>query len=256
MKIGASTLYGVNKEAGESVRELLDNGINVIELMYEGRHKIDGEQAEGLAGLGADYSLHLPFCGIMLANPDPKMRFDQKIMIGYALNAAEELGAAQCVLHGGEIPEFYMQIEKPMKKEEFYRIFANEMGDLVSKASISGIKVVLENLPSSQLGSNYVDIIEIKKLMPQLGFCLDAPHALMNDDLELYSMGFMEIDHVHVSDSYQGKDAHLAIGKGHLPIKDIMNDLKKKGYKGKVIFEGLSLEDTLESVKKLREMIK
>ena len=45
------------------------------------------------------------------------------------------------------------------------------------------------------------------------------------------------LGHVHLDDNYGYHDDHLAPGEGNTPIKEIVQLLKKKGYKGEMIVE-------------------
>ncbi|MFH1276062.1 MAG: TIM barrel protein [Candidatus Woesearchaeota archaeon] len=45
------------------------------------------------------------------------------------------------------------------------------------------------------------------------------------------------IGHVHMVDNYGYQDDHLAPGEGNTPVKEIIELLKKKGYKGEMIVE-------------------
>jgi hypothetical protein len=45
------------------------------------------------------------------------------------------------------------------------------------------------------------------------------------------------IGHVHIDDNYGYHDDHLAPGEGNTPIKEMVELLKKKGYKGELIVE-------------------
>ncbi len=45
------------------------------------------------------------------------------------------------------------------------------------------------------------------------------------------------IGHVHIDDNYGYHDDHLAPGEGNAPIKDMIELLKKRGYKGSLIVE-------------------
>lgn len=49
--------------------------------------------------------------------------------------------------------------------------------------------------------------------------------------------------HVHLSDNFGDMDAHLPIGWGNAPNKEIMENLKKEGYKGKVLLESYGLPE-------------
>ena len=45
------------------------------------------------------------------------------------------------------------------------------------------------------------------------------------------------IKHVHLTDNFGYGDTHLPPGMGNVPIKEIMEELEKKGYSGKKIVE-------------------
>jgi sugar phosphate isomerase/epimerase len=261
MKIGASTIYALlSKSALQASEELLRNGIGAVEVAWEHRHnQASAEEISRMRKIGIDYSMHLPFSGMSFAHPNPEVRKPHIKMVEDALKAAEKLGARQCVLHGGLVPVFYSDLDSPVKREYFYGIFAEGLGKILRGADDAGIKIVFENLSrNDEIFGRYEDVAYMMNSIPSAGFCLDIPHAFMSGgpgQLDRF-ISNMKISHVHVTDSMKGEDNHLAIGKGQLPIKETLAKLKDKGYNGKVIFEGLTLKDTLESVKKLREMVK
>ena len=259
MKIGAADFYGLlTKSPVDACLELQKAGIRAVELMYEYPHIISEQDALKLKKLGLDFSMHGPFTEKSFSHPHPDFRGLQVKMVEKSLDIAAKVEADSYVIHGGLFPSFYSMIEHGHKRDYFYDVFANEFQNAFKKASEAGIRVVVENLGLSQIGGKFEDIIEIKRRLPETGFCLDLAHALMSGGFPLLDAFISEIkvDHFHVSDGTAGKDEHWAIGKGHLPIRETLQKLKKKGYDGKVIFEGLTLTDTLESVKKLREMVK
>lgn len=45
------------------------------------------------------------------------------------------------------------------------------------------------------------------------------------------------VKHVHLTDNFGFTDSHLPPGMGNVPIKKIMQELEKKGFKGKHIVE-------------------
>jgi sugar phosphate isomerase/epimerase len=259
MKIGSSTIYALlSKHPLEAVGELQRNGIGTIELVWEYKHYHHLEkQARELKGTGADFSLHLPYFGAAFAHPDAEVRRFHAERARKAIGFAERTQATPCVLHGGIFQDWYLKSDSPLRMEDFYDAFAEEFQGLVSKAGKSGIKVVLENTCYGNLGSQYEHIQEMRGRVPGLGFCLDVPHAVQSGKTELLDRFIRDMDiyHVHVSDSFHLKDDHLPVGKGTLPIKETLQNLERKGYKGKVIFEGLTFQDTMESVKRLREMV-
>jgi len=260
MKIGASNFYGfLAKSPVETCNELHKSGIDVIELMYEYPHLIPEKDAQKLGKLGLDYSMHCPFTQKCFVHPDPEFRRFQAGMVERSLIVAEKIGADVYVIHGGVIPDFYMAVENHLRMEDFRKIFVEQFIKMFQRASDSGIKVVFENLgDKDQFGASYEDIAWVQEKMPFIGFCLDIPHAFMfggAKELNRY-IDKLNVNHVHVSDSVARHDRHFPVGKGHIPIRETLQMLKNKGYSGKVIFEGFSLKDTLESVKKLREIVK
>jgi sugar phosphate isomerase/epimerase len=260
MKIGSSTIYALlSKSPLEAVKELQKNGVEAIELVWEYRHsELLEKQAAELRKTGADFSMHLPYFSVVFSHPDSKKTDSHLLMVEKALGVAERLEAKYCVIHGGWLPDYYLKIDSPMRMEGFYDIYARNFGKMFAKASDSGLKIVLENMGShNQIAASYEDILEIQKRLPGLGFCLDIPHAIRAGGQELLDKftGKMKIDHLHVTDDISRRDDHISIGKGTLPIRETLQKLKSQGYGGKVIFEGLTFQDTLESVKRLKEMV-
>ncbi len=51
------------------------------------------------------------------------------------------------------------------------------------------------------------------------------------------------IKHVHLSDNLGDMDAHLPVGWGNAPNKEVMDKLKKAGYKGNVLIESYGLPE-------------
>jgi sugar phosphate isomerase/epimerase len=259
MKVGASTFYNfLKKSPAEICGELQKNGIDTVEVMYEYPHLISEDDAKKLRKLGLDYSVHGPFAERCFVHPHTEFRKFQAKMVEKSLDIAGKIGADRYVMHGGLIPTFYSMLESPISKEDFRGIFVKEFEEMFAEADDSGVKVLVENLGAPGQIGKYADIAYLQKRMPFLGFCFDLSHAAMNEKADVRIDEYiksMKIDHVHITDSVPGDDKHWAIGKGQLPIKETLHKLKNKGYDGKVIFEGLTLKDTLESVKKLREMV-
>ncbi|MFW9887054.1 MAG: hypothetical protein ACFFER_02655, partial [Candidatus Thorarchaeota archaeon] len=47
---------------------------------------------------------------------------------------------------------------------------------------------------------------------------------------------------------------HLVIGKGELPVREFLLELKKDGFKGPLIFE-LTTEEVIESLQTIKEVV-
>ena len=61
------------------------------------------------------------------------------------------------------------------------------------------------------------------------------------------------IGHIHVVDAYGGQHSHLPVGQGTLPVRQALEYLKKKGYKGTMISEAYGEESMFGSGRILTE---
>ena len=83
--------------------------------------------------------------------------------------------------------------------------------------------------------------------------CLDVGHGLVKGNLD--EMMTLPIEHVHAQDTDGSSDQYLPVGRGKADFAGVFEQLKKKGYTGKVINECLTLEDCVESVGKLKTFL-
>jgi len=59
-----------------------------------------------------------------------------------------------------------------------------------------------------------------------------------NEDVKKWANDvYPYLKHVHLTDNFGDMDAHLPIGWGNAPIKEVLNDLKKRGWSGRAILE-------------------
>jgi len=59
-----------------------------------------------------------------------------------------------------------------------------------------------------------------------------------NEDIKKWAQEVAPyIKHVHLTDNFGDVDAHLPVGWGNAPITEVVNDLKKAGWKGRAILE-------------------
>jgi sugar phosphate isomerase/epimerase len=255
MKIGASTLYGVNnKSVLESVEELEKAGFDTIELMYEFNNLIKPEEIIELKRKKLNFSMHCPFIGVMFTHLNPAFSKPQIKSIERSLEVAKKIGCSHYVMHGGFIPSPYLIIENTKPREFFINLFISRFKNIFQKYSDCGIKIVMENLLEREIGGQVTDIIEIKKAIPEMGFCFDVAHAEVTKQTnEIFSK--LKIDHVHATDNNLMKDEHKVIGSGKIDYKDIINKLKDKSFDGKIILENLSFADCVDSFNKLKRLI-
>lgn len=256
MKIGASTLYGLNsKSVLESVEELERAGFDTIELMYEYPHYFNPQEIKKLKNKKLSFSLHAPFMGVMLAHLNPDFAKPQIKLIEQSLQAAIEIGCSHYVMHGGLIPSTYSIIENPELREYFVELFIKRFKGLLQKYSKMGIKIVIENLSNPQeIGGEIKDILKIQEAIPEIGFCFDIAHSELQKQTDEI-LNKLKIDHVHASDNNFQSDQHKVIGEGKINFKEIISKLKTKGLQGKIILENCSYADCKKSYEILKNLV-
>ncbi|HLC60495.1 MAG TPA: sugar phosphate isomerase/epimerase family protein [Candidatus Nanoarchaeia archaeon] len=256
MKIGASTCYGViNKPVIESVNELEKAGFDAIEISYEYNNILTAEEVKILKSRNLDFSMHCPYIGVMFTHLNSSFSAPQIKLIEKSLKAATDIGCSHYVIHGGLIPRFYTMIENKKSIDFFIRLFAQRFRKIFKKYSKNGLKIVVENLHGSNIGSRASDIIKIQELIPEAGFCFDIAHGVITDQINEL-MEKMNVDYVHIHDNNLSIDEHKVIGEGKINFEKILSKLKNKGFDGKLIIENTSYGDTKESLKNLSILLK
>lgn len=256
MKIGASTFYGiVNKPATESVNELEKAGFDTIEIMYEYNNFLTENDIKILKKKDIDFSMHGPFTGLMFSHPEKNLSDLIVRLIKQSLESAVKIGCKEYVMHGGTIPLAYTVVENGKTREYFIDLYIKRFGETFREYSRQGIKIVFENMVyDSQIGSAVSDIIRIQKAIPEIGFCFDIAHSVLtNETRELIEK--IKIDHVHATDNNLKNDDHFAIGDGKIDFRNIISDLKNKGFNGKIILENISYEDSIKSLRNLKNLL-
>lgn len=249
-------MFGLNNGSIiDSVERLEKAGFDCIELIYDFDNLFSEDDVKKLKSKKLDFSMHCPFIGMMFAHPDENFARPQLELVERSLAFAAELGCSHYVMHGANIPYTYTMIESPKSRDYFISLFIKRFGSMFEKYSKKGVKIVLENLSkTSELGSQVSDIIAIQKAIPQLGFCFDLAHAeLRGQTKEILEL--LKIDHVHVTDNHHTTDEHAVIGTGDINFKHFFKALKQKGFDGKIVIEGLTLKDTIESYSALKGLL-
>jgi sugar phosphate isomerase/epimerase len=88
--------------------------------------------------------------------------------------------------------------------------------------------------------------------------CLDTSHLAVSreDILDGYAILAPKLVHVHLSDNAgDGRDGHLALEQGVLPIDRFLDELHRTGYSGVISLE-LSVRRYLQKPEDLVEMLR
>ena len=128
-------------------------------------------------------------------------------------------------------PEWYggkpKEMEKLLKKsrEMFVKNRPKNMSEGAAKRAANEIIGMTVDVGHMNMWKRYKDSKDFNNLRREFGKL--APY----------------VKHVHLSDNMGDMDAHLPIGWGNAPNKEVMEDMRKAGYKGKVLIEAYGLPE-------------
>ena len=99
MKIGASTLAGIEHDL-ENALEFIENlGIEYAEIVHQYPH--DKVDVESLESYNLKYSVHAPFMDVNIAALQDKSRLNSIEQIKASIDLANEINAEAVVVHPG-----------------------------------------------------------------------------------------------------------------------------------------------------------
>ncbi|MFX0054113.1 MAG: cobamide remodeling phosphodiesterase CbiR [Promethearchaeota archaeon] len=246
--------------------------IEVIEFTIEMEHMVPGSITPEIISrlvdlkdeLGHSYTIHLPIWSIELASFNPFIRSGGVESICHSIKTAEPLEPEAYVLHssGSLAAEFLRDnASEPMNllvcgyMTEFSM---KSVEEIISKTEIDPRKLAIENVEFPFEFTR--DIVDEHNT----GICFDTGHALTKQSgdesvLDFYRQHRDRIVEVHLNDGIDIKtpgkyEDHLVIGKGELPVREFLLELKKDGFKGPLIFE-LTTEEVIESLQTIKEVV-
>lgn len=190
-----------------SISDNLDHLERTIELYQEKLEKMGNPPL----------TLHGPFLDINPAAYDSMVREATMTRFTQCYQAGLELGADKIVFHSGMNPYVYY----PEFWAEHVAIFWKEF--MKDRREIS---VVLENV----FDNDWRLMEDVCKRVDQDNFtlCLDIGHAHCYSDIDVLEWAEKlapYVTHVHVHDNCGDRDAHIGLGKGNLPYKEVLGFL-------------------------------
>ena len=235
MKIGASTLAGIEFELEKTLDFIENLGIEYAELVHQ--YPAEFIDSEILESYSLKYSIHAPFMDVNIASPQDQSRLNSIAQIKSSIDLANEINAEAVVVHPGLI--FY----------EFSNRSIKEIGDY---ANDLGVMATIENMPNFE-SMIYQNIADLNQLLVEneMQMTLDIGHA-NHVGYAPDEMIFDSIKHVHVHDNLGDDDSHLPLGEGSIDLKYIINTLESKNYDGIYILE----VNDYDSIKKSYEYMK
>jgi sugar phosphate isomerase/epimerase len=246
MKIGASTLAGIENTLEQSLEFIESLGIEYAEIVHQYPHdKVDGESLESF---NLQYSIHAPFMDVNIAALQEKSRLNSIEQIKSSIDLANEIGAEAVVVHPGLAPF----LANKYFLDTVYEYAIESIKELGEYGRDLGVMVTIENMPRFD-GMLYQNMDDLNDLLVSLDMpmTLDIGHA-NHVGYSPDGMIFDSIKHIHMHDNFGDDDAHLSFGEGSIDLKGIVNRLEEKNYDGIYIIE---VNDT-NSIKKSFEYMK
>lgn len=159
-------------------------------------------------------TLHGPFLDINPCAYDSLVRKATMTRFAQCYEAGRMLGADKIVFHSGMNPYVYYENGWAERVTEFWKEFLEERTEL---------EIVLENV----FDQNWEPILDVYHGVnrPNFKLCLDIGHAhcySARDVLEWTKNLAPYVSHVHVHDNCGDKDAHIGLGCGNLPWKEVL----------------------------------
>ncbi|SEK22552.1 Sugar phosphate isomerase/epimerase [Methanobrevibacter gottschalkii] len=246
MKIGASTLAGIEYSLEDTLGLIEELGLNYAELV----HQFPNEtiSVDLLESFNLNYSIHSPFIDVNIASLQNKSRLNAIKQIKSSIKLANKLDGEAVVVHPGTVP-FLAN-----------KYFRSKVIETANKAMIElgkygedlGVLTTFENMP---LFDNmiYSNIEKLHELLANnnLSMTLDIGHA-KHAGYPADEMYFDSIKHIHIHDNFGDDDSHLALGDGSIDLNHIVNTLEKNNYDGIYIIE----VNNYDSIRKSYEYMK
>ena len=246
MKIGASTLAGIEYSLENALEFIESIGLDYAELVHQ--YPAETIDKEMLESYNLKYSIHAPFMDVNIASLQDQSRLNSLKQIKASIDLANEIDAEAVVVHPG-VTSFLPN--KFFKKE--VTAFAEEsIIELGAYGKDLGVLTTFENMPAfpSML---YQDMNELNEILVdnELYMTLDVGHA-NHAGYTADEMIFDCIKHVHIHDNLGDDDAHLPLGEGSIDLKRVVNNLESKNFDGIYILE----VNDYDSIKKSYEYMK
>ena len=246
MKIGASTLAGIEYELEDTLEFIENLGLEYAELVNQ--YPFEQIDPDILESYNLKYSMHAPFMDINIASLQEKSRLSSIEHIKSSIDLANKIDAEAVVVHPGLIPF----LANKYFKDRVYETTNNSIKQLGDYGKDLGVLTTIENMPTFE-GMIYQNLKDLDEILTtyDMAMTLDIGHA-NHVGYAPDEMIFDSIKHIHAHDNFGDDDAHLALGEGSIDLKYIIDSLEKKNYDGIYIIE----VNDYDSIKKSYEYIK
>ena len=231
MKIGASSLAGIEKPLEETLEFIEGLGLEYVELVHQ--FPCECPSIDTLESYDLKYTIHAPFIDVNIASLQEKSRLNSIEQIKESIDLANSLDCEAVVVHPG-LTSFLPNKYFPEKVIESANDSIKELGEYSKDL---GVLTTIENMPNfpSMIYQNIDDLNDLLVSL-DMSMTLDIGHA-NHVGYSPEAMIFDSIKHIHAHDNLGDDDAHLALGEGSIELNAIINTLEKNNYKGIYIIE-------------------
>ena len=196
-------------------------------------------------------TIHAPFFDLSLGARDKRIRKVSYERLSWALEAAAKLNATQVVIHPGYGPWVLgHKLEIWLKRSE------TKLNRLVKRATKLGLKLAFENI----YDDSPRDLLTFLEAFPQenVGICFDVGH------FNVFSKVPMEkwlnkigdrIFECHLHDNDGTADQHISIGDGNINYQPLIEWLKSKEKRPKLVLELPHKTHVIKSVNILKNWL-
>ena len=247
MKIGASTLAGIDTSLEKTLEFIESLGLGYAELVHQ--FPTENPDVELLESYNLKYSIHSPFMDVNIAALQEKSRLNSINQIKESIDLANKINAESVVVHPG-LATFLANKYFLDKVYKFANESIKELGDYGNDL---GVMVTIENMPTFE-AMIYYNMEDLHETLTSydMYMTLDIGHA-NHAGYPAEAMYFDSIKHIHIHDNFGDEDDHLALGEGSIDLKCIVNTLEKNSYDGIYIIEVNDFDSIEKSYEYMKE---
>ena len=247
MKIGASTLAGIEHNLENALEFIEGLGLEYAELVHQ--FPSENIDVEILESFNLKYSIHSPFMDVNIAALQNKSRLNSINQIKDSIDLANKIDADVVVIHPGLAPF----LANKYFSDIVYETANKSIKELGEYGMDLGILATIENMPTFE-AMIYYNLPDLHELLTgyDMHMTLDIGHA-NHAGYPANEMYFDSIKHIHIHDNFGDDDAHLALGEGSIDLKCIVNTLEKNNYDGIYIIEVNDYDSIKNSYEYMKE---
>ena len=246
MKIGISTLIAKPGQ-GLKVLPLVSEYFKNLELTFSQYFPFEDETfLKNLSNLFKEkkfkiLSIHMPtkrpviwgdknFIPLDIASSDNWVRnwsireIEKAVLVYLKLSKKDKFDDEYLVIHCGK-----------KENEDSVKRCVDSIFEIKEYLSPFRVKILIENTLDSSVGKNLEELVHIKDVT-DVGICFDTGHGYLANDLSKYDF-FDKFTSIHLNDTKGTLDEHLVPGEGVIDYRRFIEEIKRKGFDGNIIFE-------------------